>query len=242
MIEHNLRLVVSIARTYMGRGVPLQDLIEEGNLGLMHAIDKFEPERGFRFSTYSTWWIRQYVDRALIDQGRVVRLPVNVVRELQQVLRAQRALENDVALMTSRPEGPRAEDIAALLGRDVHVVADLLAMAEAPKSLDASLDRQGDQHTLGDALIDTLAVDADSACQAHEVEHLLQDWIDTLSPREQEVLEGRFGLHDREPETLDVLSLRLDLTRERVRQIQNEALHKLQRYLARRGISREALL
>jgi RNA polymerase nonessential primary-like sigma factor len=242
MIEHNLRLVVSIARTYMGRGVPLQDLIEEGNLGLMHAIDKFEPERGFRFSTYSTWWIRQYVDRALIDQGRVVRLPVNVVRELQQVLRAQRALENDVALMTSRPEGPRAEDIAALLGRDVHVVADLLAMAEAPKSLDASLDRQGDQHTLGDALIDTLAVDAGSACQAHEVEHLLQDWIDTLSPREQEVLEGRFGLHDREPETLDVLSLRLDLTRERVRQIQNEALHKLQRYLARRGISREALL
>lgn len=242
MIEHNLRLVVSIARTYMGRGVPLQDLIEEGNLGLMHAIDKFEPERGFRFSTYSTWWIRQYVDRALIDQGRVVRLPVNVVRELQQVLRAQRALENDVALMTSRPEGPRAEDIAALLGRDVHVVADLLAMAEAPKSLDASLDRQGDQHTLGDALIDTLAVDAGSACQAHEVEHLLQDWIDTLSPREKEVLEGRFGLHDREPETLDVLSLRLDLTRERVRQIQNEALHKLQRYLARRGISREALL
>lgn len=242
MIEHNLRLVVSIARTHMGRSVPLQDLIEEGNLGLMHAIDKFEPERGFRFSTYATWWIRQYVDRALIDQGRVVRLPVNVVRELQLVLRAQRALENDVALMTSRPEGPRAEDIAALLGRDVHGVADLLAMAEAPRSLDASLDRQGGQHTLGDALIDTVAIGADSTCQAHEVEHLLQDWIDTLSPREQEVLEGRFGLHDREPETLDVLSHRLDLTRERVRQIQNEALHKLQRYLSRRGISREALL
>ncbi len=242
MIEHNLRLVVSIARTYAGRGVPLQDLIEEGNLGLMHAIDKFEPERGFRFSTYATWWIRQFVDRALIDQGRVVRLPVNVVRELQQVLRAQRVLENDVALMTRRPEGPRAEDIAALLGRDVQTVADLLVLAEAPKSLDASVDRYGSPHTMGDALVDSMALDADSTLQAHEVEHLLQDWIDTLSVREQEVLEGRFGLHDRDPETLDVLSCRLELTRERVRQIQNEALHKLQRYLARRGISREALL
>ncbi|MEY4883687.1 MAG: hypothetical protein RIS34_1541 [Pseudomonadota bacterium] len=243
MIEHNLRLVVSIAKAYAGRGVPLPDLIEEGNLGLMHAIDKFEPERGFRFSTYATWWIRHFVDRAVIDQGRAVRLPVNVVRELRQVLQAHRALENDVALALFRPDGPRAEDVAALLGCDVHTVAELLVLAEPLKSLDASVDNSGgSHHTLGDLLVDDLATDPGVTLQTHEVERLLQDWIDTLSEREKEVLEGRFGLHDRDPETLDVLSLRLALTRERVRQIQNEALQKLKRYLARRGISREAFL
>ena len=116
MIEHNLRLVVSIAKGYAGRGVPMADLIEEGNLGLMHAIDKFEPERGFRFSTYATWWIRQSVDRALMYQGRAVRLPVNIVRELQHVLRARRMLESDAALVAQRPAGIRVEDIAAFLG------------------------------------------------------------------------------------------------------------------------------
>ena len=158
MIEHNLRLVVSIAKGYAGRGVPMADLIEEGNLGLMHAIDKFEPERGFRFSTYATWWIRQSVDRALMYQGRAVRLPVNVVREVQQVLRARRMLENDAVLVAQRPEGIRVEDIAALLGRDAAQVSDLLAMAETPRSLDASLDPAGDEHSLGDSLVDELAL------------------------------------------------------------------------------------
>ncbi len=241
MIEHNLRLVVSIAKSYFGRGVPMADLIEEGNLGLMHAIDKFEPERGFRFSTYATWWIRQAVERAVMNQGRVVRLPTHVVRELQQVLRARRALENDPSFSERHVE-VRVEDVASLLGRDVREVADLMALAETPRSLDAGADRSGDERTLADSLVDELAVDPTGVTQSHEVERLLGGWIGALSSREQEVLQGRFGLHDRDPETLEVLSDRLGLTRERVRQIQNEALLKLRRQLTRSGISREALL
>lgn len=242
MIEHNLRLVVSIAKDYAGRGVPLSDLIEEGNLGLMHAIDKFEPERGFRFSTYATWWIRQSVDRALMYQGRTVRLPVNVVRELQHVLRARRVLENDAALVAQRPEGIRVEDIAALLGRDANDVQDLLSMAETPRSLDTPLNHMDGDQTLGDGLVDNLALDPQDITLAREVDELLEQWIATLSEREREVLEGRFGLHDRDPETLDTLSIRLGLTRERVRQVQNEAIYKLKRHIARRGIKRDSLM
>ncbi len=242
MIEHNLRLVVSIAKGYAGRGVPMGDLIEEGNLGLMHAIDKFEPERGFRFSTYATWWIRQSVDRALMYQGRAVRLPVNIVRELQQVLRARRLLESDANLVAQRPDGIRVDDIAAFLGQDAHHVADLLSMGESPRSLDATLDRQGEDQTLGDTLVDELALDPLDVTQAHEVDQLLERWIASLSKREREVLEGRFGLHNREPETLDTLSQRLGLTRERVRQVQNEAISKLKRTIGRGGITRDALM
>ena len=225
-----------------GRGVPMSDLIEEGNLGLMHAITKFEPERGFRFSTYATWWIRQSVERAVMTQARAIRLPVHVVRELQQVLRARRTLEGDAEFLAHRPDGVRVEDIAALLGRDVQAVADLLALAEAPRSLDAG-DARGDD---GFTLADTVASDDEQsspsgATHAHEVERLLDQWVHALDAREREVLEGRYGLHDREPETLEVLSVRLGLTRERVRQIQNEALAKMRRQLARSGVGRDAL-
>jgi len=234
--------VVSVAKSYFGRGVPLSDLIEEGNLGLMHSIDKFEPERGFRFSTYATWWIRQAVERAVMNQGRVIRLPVHIVRELQQVLRARRTLENDPLFAASRPDGVRVDDVAALLGRDVHEVAQLLAMAETPRSLDATTGAPEDEYSLGDTMVDDLAIDPTDVTQSHEVERLLQGWIDALSAREREILEGRFGLHEREPETLEVLSDRLGLTRERVRQIQNDALLKLKRHMVRQGVGKDALL
>ena len=246
MIEHNLRLVVSIAKGFLGRGVPLSDLIEEGNLGLMHAIDKFEPERGFRFSTYATWWIRQSVERAVMNQGRVIRLPVHVVRELRQVLRARRQLESDPAFASRRngheESGVRVEDIAALLGREVNDVAELLALAENPRSLDATTDRLDADRSLGDSVADEVTLDPTEVTQNHEVELLLERWLEGLSAREQAILEGRFGLHNHEPETLEVLSERLGLTRERVRQIQNEALVKLKRHLQRHGITRDAVL
>ncbi|KLN56269.1 sigma-70 family RNA polymerase sigma factor [Variovorax paradoxus] len=242
MIEHNLRLVVNIAKAYLGRGVPLADLVEEGNLGLMHAITKFEPERGFRFSTYATWWIRQSVERAVMAQARAIRLPVHVVRELQQVLRARRTLEGDAQFLAHRPDGVRVEDVAAFLGLDVQAVAELLALAEAPRSLDAG-DAHGDE---GFTLADTVASedgqgDPTDVTHTHEVARLLDQWVHALDAREREVLEGRYGLHDREPETLEVLSVRLGLTRERVRQIQNEALAKMRRQLTRSGVGRDAL-
>ena len=240
MIEHNLRLVVSIARRYLGRGLPMADLIEEGNLGLMHATAKFEPERGFRFSTYASWWIRQSIERGIMQQARTVRLPVHVLRELNQVLKTRRALEAARGSETESEHTISAEAIAAAMGWPVEQVSALLAQAEPMTSLDAPLDSEGQSSVL-EKVVDEHAADPASNTLDHESEEWLHRGLASLSPREREVLASRYGLDGAETTTLEDLAQRLHLTRERVRQIQQEALAKIRQRMARDGVGRDSL-
>jgi len=237
MIQHNLRLVVSIAKRYVNRGIMLLDLIEEGNLGLMHAIGKFEPERGFRFSTYATWWIRQSIERAIMNQVRTIRLPVHRIRERNLVLRAKYHLE------AHRSDGheARIEDIAHFLELPEAEVQASLAITGPVASLDIAL--EGDPQS---SLLDLLADVSDEGPEKHaeQQEMILQlhHWLQTMPKKQRQVIMRRFGIDNGEPATLEQLAEEMGVTRERVRQIQQEALLRLKQTLSSRGLGKAALL